>query len=274
MPIRFLRNLRVRGPLRAAVMAAAALILAGSGCATSSRAVRSSHAAGGAGRASRAATARLGSPASDVETLGLHAGVIYTCERVVDGDTIVVQDEKVRLLGVNAPETRDPRRGVEFFGHEASAYTKTELEGKKVRLEFTVRPRDKFGRVLAYVYLEDGTLFNARLVEEGYAFSFRRYGHPKLEAFNALEEKARAAKTRLWDGRARGRYARSMRPGAPPLPDGVEWVGNKGSKVLHRRGCESLPALANQVNFQTFDEAVAAGFRPHDCAEPGPGAAK
>lgn len=108
-----------------------------------------------------------------------------TVTRVVDGDTIVVnlqgQEYKVRLIGVNTPETKHPKKGVEYFGKEASAYTTKELTGKTIYLQRDVSDTDRYGRLLAYVWLtrpatDNPTneevakyMFNSRLVENGYA---------------------------------------------------------------------------------------------------------
>src|SRR3989337_1271784 len=93
--------------------------------------------------------------------------------QVVDGDTIRVgrgwRNTKVRLLGVDTPETVHPDKPVEFFGSEASEFTKKSLKGKKVHLEFEhLNQMDKYGRLLAYVYLSDGSLFNAELIKRRY----------------------------------------------------------------------------------------------------------
>ncbi len=93
--------------------------------------------------------------------------------RVVDGDTLLLdRNERVRLIGVDTPETVDPRRPVQRFGKEASAFTKRMVEGKKVRLEYDQDRRDRFGRTLAYVYLEDGTFLNAEIVKQGLALAW------------------------------------------------------------------------------------------------------
>lgn len=94
--------------------------------------------------------------------------------RVVDGDTIDVQldgsVERVRYIGIDTPETVDPRRPVECFGHEASRRNTELVEGQRVELERDVSERDAFGRLLRYVYV-DGQMVNALLVQEGYAFA-------------------------------------------------------------------------------------------------------
>jgi micrococcal nuclease len=96
-----------------------------------------------------------------------------TVIRVVDGDTIVARlriggVEKIRLLGADTPEVVDPRKPVQCFGHEASAFTKSRLTGRHVSLELDAEPRDKYGRLLAYVIV-DGHRYNDELLERGYA---------------------------------------------------------------------------------------------------------
>ena len=130
-------------------------------------------------------------------------------ERIVDGDTIEVSfipglglgsKEKVRLIGVDTPETVDPRRPVERFGKEASGFVKDRLLGRAVRLAFEPALRDRYGRLLAYIYLADasGRFVNEDIVRSGYGLSYRKYPHPKLDAFNLAEAEAKAAKAGLW----------------------------------------------------------------------------
>jgi len=92
--------------------------------------------------------------------------------RVVDGDTIVVivgaVSERVRYIGVNAPELHHPRLGEEPGGREAAAVNRALVQGKHVRLEMDVRTRDRYGRLLAYVWVGD-VMVNAELVRRGYA---------------------------------------------------------------------------------------------------------
>jgi micrococcal nuclease len=92
--------------------------------------------------------------------------------KVIDGDTLEVsisgQLKKLRMIGIDTPETVDPRRPVECFGKEASAKTKELLQGKEVRLEKDVSETDKYGRLLRYIYVGD-SFINEQLVAEGYA---------------------------------------------------------------------------------------------------------
>lgn len=124
--------------------------------------------------------------------------------RVVDGDTFEIinsgKKEKLRLIGVDTPETVKPNSKVEPYGPEASNFTKKMIEGKKVRLEFDVQERDKYGRILAYVYLEDGTLLNARLLEEGLATIMTVPPNVRMaDYFLGLQKKAQKARKGIWE---------------------------------------------------------------------------
>jgi micrococcal nuclease len=119
--------------------------------------------------------------------------------RVVDGDTLVLDgNERVRLIGVDTPETVHPSKPVEHFGREASAFTKRMAEGRRVRLEFDRERTDRYGRTLAYVYLEDGTLLNAEIIRQGYGHAYTRFPFRYLDEFRALEREAREAQRGLW----------------------------------------------------------------------------
>ena len=90
--------------------------------------------------------------------------------RVVDGDTFVIENkEKVRLIGVDTPETVKPNTAVQYYGKEASDFSKKLLAGNYVYLEKDISNTDKYGRLLRYIYLEDGTFFNELIIKEGYA---------------------------------------------------------------------------------------------------------
>jgi micrococcal nuclease len=132
----------------------------------------------------------------------LPTGLDTTVERVVDGDTMVVAGgHRVRLIGVDTPETKDPRKPVQCFGREASAYVSSLLGGGAgVRLVGDVEPRDVYGRTLAYVYrLADGFFVNAALVREGYAQVLTippNVAH--ADEFVALARDARQSGRGLW----------------------------------------------------------------------------
>jgi micrococcal nuclease len=131
----------------------------------------------------------------------------HTVKRMVDGDTVVLDTgDKVRLLGVDTPETVHPKKPVECFGKEASEYTRKHLEGKRVRIVFD-NPKndiykDRYGRWVAYIYLEDGVLFNAKLIREGYAHAYTRYPFSRMKEFRRLEKEARKEEKGLWSADA------------------------------------------------------------------------
>lgn len=108
-------------------------------------------------------------PLASVTPNASPSGALVKVTRVVDGDTIEIETgEKLRYIGVNTPESVDPRRPVQCYGKEASAKNKELVEGKLVRLEKDVSNTDKYGRLLRYVWLGD-TMINEQLVREGYA---------------------------------------------------------------------------------------------------------
>lgn len=128
----------------------------------------------------------------------------YRVSKVYDGDTIEVDmlgsSEKIRMIGVNTPETHDPRKPVECFGQAASDYTHKQLNDRKVRLEADPinQNRDRYDRLLRYVYLEDGTLYNAKLIEEGYGFALTAFPFTKVDQFVQSERQAREQNKGLW----------------------------------------------------------------------------
>lgn len=131
--------------------------------------------------------------------------VLLTVTKVSDGDTFWVthpsgKEEKIRLIGINAPESRKTgSKDVEFFGKEASTYAKQLLLNKRVRLEFDVQKYDRYKRTLAYAYLESGSMVNAHLVKEGYARVATYPPNVKYqEQFQKLEREARIARRGLW----------------------------------------------------------------------------
>ncbi|MEK7101136.1 MAG: thermonuclease family protein [Patescibacteria group bacterium] len=142
---------------------------------------------------------------SDVAQSAIASTTLYSVVKVVDGDTVHIdmdgKKETVRLIGMNTPETVDPRRPVECFGKEASAKAKELLDGQQVRIETEVSQgeRDKYGRLLGYVIREDGLLFNKYMIEEGYAYEYTYRLPYKYQAeFKAAQKEAEAAGRGLW----------------------------------------------------------------------------
>ncbi len=129
----------------------------------------------------------------------------YSVTEVVDGDTIkIIVDGKsvtLRLIGLDTPETVDPRKPVQCFGKEASAKAKDTLTGKKVRIEKdpTQGEFDKYDRTLAYVYREDGLFYNKYMIEQGYAHEYTYNTPYKYQSeFKAAQKTAETNKKGLW----------------------------------------------------------------------------
>lgn len=125
--------------------------------------------------------------------------------KVVDGDTFwaddgTVKGVKIRLIGVDAPESRKTfKKDVGYYGKEAKAYLKNLLDGESVRLEFDLNRIDQYGRTLAYVYKLDGTFVNAELVKNGYAMVVTIPPNVKYaDEFAKLQQEAREHNLGLW----------------------------------------------------------------------------
>jgi micrococcal nuclease len=135
----------------------------------------------------------------------------YPVIKVVDGDTIEVRKDgrivKVRLIGINTPETVDPRRPVQCFGKEASAEAHRLLDGQSVSLETdpSQDTYDKYGRLLAYAFLPDGTLFNEHMIAAGVAHEYT-YDKPYTyqKRFKEAQAEAQAAQRGLWSAQTCG----------------------------------------------------------------------
>lgn len=145
----------------------------------------------------------------------LRPNAVYqvSVHRVVDGDTIVVdfptgERERVRLIGVNTPETVHPKKPVEYYGKEASDFTRRELTGKNIWLQMDVQVRDRYRRALGYVWLEspgEGEsairrgMFNARLLLEGCGQAMTVQPNSRYaEMFVGFQREAREKRKGLW----------------------------------------------------------------------------
>ncbi|MCJ7510647.1 MAG: thermonuclease family protein [Dehalococcoidia bacterium] len=195
--------------------------------------------------------------------------------RVVDGDTIVVVmdgvEYRVRYIGINTPETVDPRRPVECYGREASQRNHELVEGKMVELEKDVSETDSFGRLLRYVWL-NGDMVNAILVREGYALASTYPPDVKYqEIFLDLEREAREAGRGLWTGcfdpsptvEGEGICDYSS-TGEPVIKGNIS--STTGEKIYHVPGGEFydktvIDETAGERWFCTEQEAVDAGWR-------------
>lgn len=135
---------------------------------------------------------------------GAWNGETRTVVRVIDGDTIVVSpNEKVRLIGVDTPESVHPKKRSACFGKEAKRFTRDTVEGKTIRLVLDKvnakrRHKDRYGRTLAYAYLDDGRMLNRKLIRQGYAYAYTRFRFGHLVEFRELERQAKTQSIGLW----------------------------------------------------------------------------
>ena len=204
----------------------------------------------------------------------------YKIVRIVDGDTIIIDyngvEERVRLIGVDTPESVHPDKTKNNeFGVIASNFSKGYLENKEVSLELDVQERDKYGRILAYVYL-DGVMYNKTLLQEGMAkVSTYPPNVRYVDDFKALEKSAREANKGLW---AYSSDSANISVTTVPVvtpnnstssnqytdESGNGLIkGNINSKIYHVPGGRDYDKVSPQniVWFETEADAIAAGFR-------------
>lgn len=175
-----------------------------------------------------------------------------TVTRVVDGDTLVLSDlGKVRLIGIDTPETVHPSKPVEYMGKEASEATKQLALGKLVKIETDIQARDKYGRLLAYIYLPDGSMLNAELVRKGYAQVSTYPPNVKYQdKFLRLQKASQALKIGLWYSSTKKQVKADVGHSRGSAVDAdVELSGGstvdfihitKTGKKYHKVGCKSL----------------------------------
>ncbi len=131
------------------------------------------------------------------------SGETARVQRVVDGDTLLLENRvRIRLIGVNTPETKAEGRPVEPWGPEASAFTEQMVGGRLVTLEYDRERVDDYGRTLAYVYV-DGVMLNEALIEAGLSPAVLRhpYRADRKKQFQAAEARAKAKQLGIWSGR-------------------------------------------------------------------------
>jgi len=185
-----------------------------------------------------------------------------TCTRVVDGTVIILNNgEEVSLIGVDTPGKKHPNQPVEYFAEEALAFTVKMVEGKEVRLEYDLQEKDQFGRRLAYVYLEDGTLLNAEIIKRGYGRTDTTFPFKYRDQFSQYEKEAREDKRGQWSKRfpkKEKEYTREY------------YMGSKFSTIYHLPYC----TLIRKVNpldrkmFNSVNDAVTSGYLPCKICKP------
>lgn len=139
------------------------------------------------------------------QTAAISQPGLYHVTEFVDGDTIIVDmngtDETLRFIGVDTPETHDPRKAVQCFGVAAAAFTKNLIGSSDVRLEADPlnTNRDRYGRLLRYIYLPDGRLVNAEIIKQGYGFAYTGFPFSKSDEFVNYQKIARENNLGLWN---------------------------------------------------------------------------
>jgi len=178
-----------------------------------------------------------------------------TVKWVADGDTILLSDgRRVRYIGIDTPEIDHERRRAEAFGLEAREANRSLVAGQRIQLAGDHEPRDRYGRQLFYVYLADGTLVNAELLNLGLAIVL--YKDPNTTLFSRLLEAQRnamRAKRGLWQNADM---------------DGPAVVGNRNSRRFHLASCPGANKIhpSNRLVFQKKWDAYWDGYSPaRDC---------
>jgi endonuclease YncB( thermonuclease family) len=194
----------------------------------------------------------------------LAAIVVYGAEKpirvrwVADGDTIVLTDgERVRYAGINAPEVAHDGEPGEPLGDEAREFNQKLVLDRWLNLELAENSRDHYGRLLAYVFLEDGTFVNGELVQQGYAHLIRRQTRVHYwERLLNLQRQALKKKKGIWS--------------LPVTKPEKHYLGNKRSWVFHRPDCQFGLKTAghNRVFFENRYEPLYQGFSPGSRCKP------
>jgi micrococcal nuclease len=180
--------------------------------------------------------------------------------KVTDGDTVVLEGgAKVRFLGVDAPEMERDGRPAEFMAHKSKDYVAGLIQGKTVRLEYDRERYDRYGRLLAYLFLPDGSMVNLAVVRQGLARVYAQAPNVRhQEALNAAQQEAMAAGRGIW-----------QKPLAAQQNEAF-YLGNKNSLRLHRPDCPLAAKMkpANRVRFTSLKEAYLNGYSPCRSCKP------
>lgn len=211
---------------------------------------------------------------SGIETSGTTEQIPVELVKVIDGDTIKIiyqgQEKNVRYLLIDTPETNHPRLGKQPFGEEAKKRNTELIESGKLTIEFDVGERvDKYGRLLAYIYV-DGESVQEKLLEEGLARV--AYVYPPntryLDPFEKAQKKAKKKEAGIWSlenyARDDGFHAESTEAEEETsLNEDCQIKGNIGSsgKIYHTPDSPWYEQTKPEVIFCTEEEAVEAGFR-------------
>ncbi|WP_226666104.1 thermonuclease family protein [Metabacillus litoralis] len=201
--------------------------------------------------------------------------IVANVNRVVDGDTVNVsidgREETVRLLLIDTPETVHPSKPIEPFGPEASHFMKELLTEKEINLELDVGERDKYGRLLAYLYINE-KMVNKMLLEKGLARVAYVYepNTKYVDEFYEIQKKAQKQELGIWSienyATDNSFYNEENTKEKEDLAnsEGCTIKGNinsKGEKIYHTESSPSYKVTKPEKIFCTKEEAETAGFR-------------
>ncbi|SMP42037.1 thermonuclease family protein [Desulfonatronum lacustre] len=184
---------------------------------------------------------------------------------VPDGDTIHLQDgNRVRLLGIDAPEMGRDGGPDQYYARESRDYLRRLIDGRSVRLETDGQEPDRYGRLLAYVFLPDGRMANEVLVEEGLAFFYPHSHQDREFQRRMLEAQKRAIMAR------KGFWPRILSLPQPP----TGWMGNRRSKRFHHPESHYAARISpkNRVALFSLEQAFLEGYAPARTSSPWPDA--
>ncbi len=180
--------------------------------------------------------------------------------QVIDGDTLVLagSGQRVRLLGIDAPEMGKAGKPQEFMAHESKAFLAEMTRGKRLRLEYDQVRYDHYGRLLAYLFLPPGVMVNAELVRRGLAHVYCLPPNFRYrEALLAAQQEALEARRGVWRQKLK--------------QDESHYLANRNSWILHRPSCPlgQKTAPANRVLLTSLKDAYLQGFSPCRNCKPG-----
>ena len=174
-----------------------------------------------------------------------------------DGDTIILANGKrVRYIGINAPEIDHEDQKAQPYGYQARSFNKAQVMSKRIRLEYDVERYDRYGRLLAYIFLQDGSFINARLLQAGMAFCLFR--NPNVR-YDTILLKAQQDAMNLKNGMWRNWNEKENK-----------YIGNRGSRRFHISTCPFANKIksTNKITFFSKWDAFKQGYAPSkECIE-------